>query len=205
PFSWDHGPPSLILPHIPDFVVSRFLHLSSYCAFSLTFFLTFSPSSSLCFLVIFWPHTFSDFHPLVHPLPILSSHTSAELPTVSLLQKMPSSSVTCHATGFYPSASALFWRKDSEVIHEDVEMGETLPNHDGTFQTTARLKVEVTAGVEGKYECVFQLAGVEEDIVTKLDRRIILKVKKMMTILVTLVILALVGVVVVAGFHNQIR
>ncbi|XP_019737026.1 HLA class I histocompatibility antigen, Cw-17 alpha chain-like [Hippocampus comes] len=125
---------------------------------------------------------------------------------------MPSSSVTCHATGFYPSASALFWRKDSEVIHEDVEMGETLPNHDGTFQTTARLKVEVTAGVEGKYECVFQLAGVEEDIVTKLDRRIILsnariqeeEVKKMMTILVTLVILALVGVVVVAGFHNQI-
>ncbi|XP_019744027.1 LOW QUALITY PROTEIN: HLA class I histocompatibility antigen, Cw-17 alpha chain-like, partial [Hippocampus comes] len=136
-----------------------------------------------------------------------------ELPTVSLLQKMPSSSVTCHATGFYPSASALFWRKDSEVIHEDVEMGETLPNHDGTFQTTARLKVEVTAGVGSKYECVFQLAGVEEDIVTKLDRRIILsnariqeeeEVKKMMTIVVTLVILALVGVVVVAGFHNQI-
>ncbi|XP_077363249.1 major histocompatibility complex class I-related protein 1-like [Festucalex cinctus] len=129
-----------------------------------------------------------------------------ELPTVSLLQKTPSSPVTCHATGFYPRASALFWRKDGEEIHEDVEIGETLPNHDGTFQTTAHLKVEVTPDVEGKYECVFQLSGVKEDIVTKLERRSILSnariqeeeyKKKVVAITVPLVVLGLVVVLMV--------
>ncbi|XP_054648666.1 RT1 class I histocompatibility antigen, AA alpha chain-like isoform X2 [Dunckerocampus dactyliophorus] len=97
-----------------------------------------------------------------------------ELPQVFLLQKTPSSPVSCLATGFYPDRADLFWRKDGEQLHEDVEHGELLPNHDGTFQMSSDLKVEVTADVEGKYECVFQLAGVEEDVVTKLERRRIL-------------------------------
>nr|XP_049607477.1 H-2 class I histocompatibility antigen, K-B alpha chain isoform X1 [Syngnathus scovelli]XP_049607478.1 H-2 class I histocompatibility antigen, K-B alpha chain isoform X2 [Syngnathus scovelli] len=95
--------------------------------------------------------------------------TRTELPKVSLLQKTPSSPVTCHATGFYPITSSLFWRKNGEEIHEDVEMGPTLPNHDGTFQTSVDLKVEVTPAAEQEYECVFQLDGVPEDIVIKLD------------------------------------
>ncbi|XP_072769403.1 class I histocompatibility antigen, F10 alpha chain-like [Nerophis lumbriciformis] len=97
-----------------------------------------------------------------------------ELPEVFLLQKTPSSPVTCMATGFYPDLADLFWRKDGEQIFEDVEHGELLPNHDGTFQMSVELKVEVTAEVEGKYECVFQLSGVKEDLVTKLERRSIL-------------------------------
>ncbi|XP_077363427.1 H-2 class I histocompatibility antigen, Q10 alpha chain-like [Festucalex cinctus] len=101
-----------------------------------------------------------------------------ELPVVSLLQKTPSSPITCHASGFYPAASALFWRKDGEELHEDVEMGELLPNHDGTFQTTAHLKAELPADAEGRYECVFQLSGVKDDLVTKLDRRSILSNKE---------------------------
>ncbi|XP_061922704.1 class I histocompatibility antigen, F10 alpha chain-like [Entelurus aequoreus] len=97
-----------------------------------------------------------------------------ELPEVFLLQKTPSSPVTCMATGFYPDLADVFWRKDGEQMFEDVEHGELLPNHDGTFQMSVELKVEVTADVEGKYECVFQLSGVEEDLVTKLERRSIL-------------------------------
>ncbi|XP_061925594.1 major histocompatibility complex class I-related gene protein-like isoform X3 [Entelurus aequoreus] len=97
-----------------------------------------------------------------------------ELPEVFLLQKTPSSPVSCMATGFYPDLADLFWRKDGEQILEDVEHGELLPNHDGTFQMSVELKVEVTAEVEGKYECVFQLSGVKEDLVTKLERRSIL-------------------------------
>ncbi|XP_061755120.1 class I histocompatibility antigen, F10 alpha chain-like isoform X4 [Nerophis ophidion] len=97
-----------------------------------------------------------------------------ELPEVFLLQKTPSSPVSCMATGFYPDGADLFWRKDGEQIFEDVEHGEILPNHDGTFQMSVALKVEVTADVEGKYECVFQLSGVKEDLVTKLERRSIL-------------------------------
>ncbi|XP_061924764.1 major histocompatibility complex class I-related gene protein-like [Entelurus aequoreus] len=94
-----------------------------------------------------------------------------ELPEVFLLQKTPSSPVTCMATGFYPDLADLFWRKDGEQMFEDVEHRELLPNHDGTFQMSVELKVEVTAEVEGKYECVFQLSGVKEDLVTKLERR----------------------------------
>ncbi|XP_049607806.1 BOLA class I histocompatibility antigen, alpha chain BL3-6 isoform X2 [Syngnathus scovelli] len=129
--------------------------------------------------------------------------TRTELPKVSLLQKTPSSPVTCHATGFYPITSSLFWRKNGEEIHEDVEMGQTLPNHDGTFQTSVDLKVEVTPAAEREYECVFQLAGVSEDIVIKLDAGSILSNariqeeqdrKKAVTIAVPLVVLALVAV-----------
>ncbi|XP_037116328.1 BOLA class I histocompatibility antigen, alpha chain BL3-6-like [Syngnathus acus] len=134
--------------------------------------------------------------------------TRTELPTVSLLQKTPSSPITCHATGFYPRTSDLFWRKDGEQIHEDVEMGETLPNHDGTFQTTADLKVELTPAAEGRYECVFKLDGVREEMVTKLYAKSILSNahiqeeedrKKAVAIAVPLVVLALVAMAVAAG------
>ncbi|XP_072769672.1 uncharacterized protein [Nerophis lumbriciformis] len=111
-----------------------------------------------------------------HNLEVLKKrfNQTGELPEVFLLQKTPSSPVTCMATGFYPDLADLFWRKDGEQIFEDVEHGELLPNHDGTFQMSVELKVEVTAEVEGKYECVFQLSGVKEDLVTKLERRSIL-------------------------------
>ncbi|KAM9834288.1 class I histocompatibility antigen, F10 alpha chain-like [Syngnathus typhle] len=134
--------------------------------------------------------------------------TRTELPTVSLLQKTPSSPITCHATGFYPRTSDLFWRKDGQEIHEDVEMGETLPNHDGTFQTTADLKVELTPAAEGRYECVFKLDGVREEMVTKLHAKSILSNvriqeeedrKKAVAIAVPLVVLALVAMAVAAG------
>ncbi|XP_077428591.1 uncharacterized protein LOC144056072 isoform X2 [Vanacampus margaritifer] len=57
-------------------------------------------------------------------------------------------------------------------------MGSLLPNHDGTFQMTAHLKVELPADAAGRYECVFQLAGIKDDMVTKLDRRSILSNKE---------------------------
>ncbi|XP_060915669.1 major histocompatibility complex class I-related gene protein-like isoform X2 [Labrus mixtus] len=98
-----------------------------------------------------------------------SSLMRTDLPTVSLLQKTPSSRVTCHATGFYPNRAMMFWRKDGEELHEDVDKGEILPNHDGSFQISADL--QLPSDDWGKYDCVFQLSGVKEDIVTKLDKR----------------------------------
>ncbi|XP_028821951.1 major histocompatibility complex class I-related gene protein-like, partial [Denticeps clupeoides] len=62
-------------------------------------------------------------------------------PQVSLLQTDPSSPVVCHATGFYPDKVKINWQKDGQELHEDVDVGETLPNHDGTFQKRAELKV----------------------------------------------------------------
>uniref|UniRef100_UPI003AAB5DE0 BOLA class I histocompatibility antigen, alpha chain BL3-7-like n=1 Tax=Centroberyx gerrardi TaxID=166262 RepID=UPI003AAB5DE0 len=96
------------------------------------------------------------------------------LPSVSLLQKTPSSPVSCHATGFYPDRGMLFWRRDGEELQDLMDQGEILPNHDGTFQTRVQLDVSSVKPEDwGKYECVFQLSSVKEDIVTKLDPAVI--------------------------------
>ncbi|XP_042292281.1 major histocompatibility complex class I-related gene protein-like [Thunnus maccoyii] len=103
-----------------------------------------------------------------------SSLQTSERPSVSLLQKTPSSPVSCHATGFYPHRADMFWRKDGEELHEDVERGEILPNHDRSFQMSVDLNLSsVTPEDWRKYECVFHLSGVKDDIVTKLDKAVI--------------------------------
>ncbi|XP_053302274.1 major histocompatibility complex class I-related gene protein isoform X2 [Pleuronectes platessa] len=100
-----------------------------------------------------------------------SSLLRTELPRISLLQKSPSSPVSCHATGFYPDSAVLFWRREGEELHEDVYQGEVLPNHDGTFQMSSDLKVSSISPEDWRsYECVFHISGVKEDIVTKLDK-----------------------------------
>ncbi|XP_038581692.1 major histocompatibility complex class I-related gene protein-like [Micropterus salmoides] len=94
-----------------------------------------------------------------------------ELPSVSLLQKTPSSPVSCHATGFYPDRAMMFWRKDGEELHEDVDHGEILHNNDGSFQMSVDLKLSSDTPEDWRrYDCVFQLSGVKDDIVTKLDK-----------------------------------
>ncbi|KAM9738377.1 class I histocompatibility antigen, F10 alpha chain-like isoform 3-T3 [Menidia menidia] len=96
-----------------------------------------------------------------------------ERPSVSLLQRTPSSPVSCHATGFYPSSAELLWRKDGEEVHEGVTKGEILPNNDGTFQMSADLDVSsVPAEDWTKYECVFQLSNTK-DLPTRLEKGII--------------------------------
>ncbi|XP_071376371.1 major histocompatibility complex class I-related gene protein-like [Centroberyx affinis] len=96
------------------------------------------------------------------------------LPSVSLLQKSPYSPVSCHATGFYPDKGMLFWTRDGEELQDLMDQGEILPNHNGTFQTSVQLEVSSVKPEDwGKYECVFQLSGVKEDIVTKLDPAVI--------------------------------
>ncbi|XP_047461607.1 major histocompatibility complex class I-related gene protein-like, partial [Mugil cephalus] len=93
-----------------------------------------------------------------------------DVPSVSLLQKTPSSPVSCHATGFYPDRALMFWRKDREEIHEGVEHGEILPNHDGSFQMNIDLNISSVSPEDWRrYDCVFHLPGVEDDIFTKLD------------------------------------
>ncbi|XP_030266507.1 BOLA class I histocompatibility antigen, alpha chain BL3-6-like [Sparus aurata] len=94
-----------------------------------------------------------------------------DLPSVSLLQKTPSSPVSCLATGFYPHRASLVWRKDGEELHEEVDHGEILPNHDGTFQMSVDLNLSsVTPEDWTRYDCVFQLSGVKEEIITKLEK-----------------------------------
>ncbi|XP_018539934.1 class I histocompatibility antigen, F10 alpha chain [Lates calcarifer] len=128
-----------------------------------------------------------------------SSLLRTALPSVSLLQKTPSSPVSCHATGFYPDRAMMFWRKDGEDLHDGVEKGEILPNHDGTFQMSVELKSPAPGQ---KYECVFQLSGVKDDIITKLENIRSNKEKPtdMTPTIVALVVLALVIAIAAIGF-----
>ncbi|XP_018529617.1 H-2 class I histocompatibility antigen, Q9 alpha chain [Lates calcarifer] len=132
-----------------------------------------------------------------------SSLLRTDLPSVSLLQKTPSSPVSCHATGFYPDRAMMFWRKDGEDLHDGVEKGEILPNHDGTFQMSVELK-SVSPEDWGKYECVFQLSGVKEDIIKRLDKAVIISNEKPTDttpiIIAAVVVLALVIAIAAIGF-----
>ncbi|XP_039463527.1 major histocompatibility complex class I-related gene protein-like isoform X2 [Oreochromis aureus] len=115
-------------------------------------------------------------------------------PSVSLLQKTPSSPVSCHATGFYPDRAEMFWRKDGEELHEGVDPGEILPNNDDTFQLSVDLNVSsVTPEDWQRYDCVFQLSGVNEYMMTKLDKAAIrTNREKPADIRATVVVLAIV-------------
>ncbi|XP_038581678.1 major histocompatibility complex class I-related gene protein-like isoform X2 [Micropterus salmoides] len=134
-------------------------------------------------------------------------------PSVSLLQKTPSSPVSCHATGFYFDRAMMFWRKDGEELHEEVDLGEILPNNDGSFQMGVDLNLSsVTPEDWRRYDCVFHLSGMEDDIVTKLDKAKIRtnwgkkeirldKTTKPITILITAVVVVLAIVfIAVIGF-----
>nr|ADK26454.1 MHC class I antigen [Verasper variegatus] len=129
-----------------------------------------------------------------------SSLLRTERPRISLLQKSPSSPVSCHATGFFPDRVMLFWRKDGEELHEDVDLGEVLPNHDGTFQTSADLKVSSIPPEDWRrYDCVFQLSGVNEDIVTKLDKDSVESNREKPISMTTIIIIIAAVVAVVGG------
>ncbi|XP_053271283.1 major histocompatibility complex class I-related gene protein isoform X2 [Pleuronectes platessa] len=128
-----------------------------------------------------------------------SSLLRTELPRISLLQKSPSSPVSCHATGFYPDSAMLFWRRDGEELHEDVYLGEVLPNHEGTFQMSVDLKVSSISPEDWRrYKCVFQVSGVKEDIVTKLDEDSVQSNREKPISVTTIIIITAVALAVVS-------
>nr|ABX80522.1 MHC class I alpha antigen [Epinephelus akaara] len=138
-----------------------------------------------------------------------SSLLRKDLPSVPLLQKSPSSPVSCHATGFYPNSAMMFWRKDGEELHDIVDHGEILPNHDGSFQMSSDLDVSSLPPEDWeKYECVFQFSGVKEDIITKLDKAVIRTNREKPTdvtvpIIAAVVVLALVLIAVIGYVYKN--
>ncbi|KAJ8405819.1 hypothetical protein AAFF_G00312560 [Aldrovandia affinis] len=89
----------------------------------------------------------------------------AVAPEVSLLQKDPSSPVVCHVTGFFPRGIMVTWQRKGEDLYDDVALGETVPNEDGTFQTTSRLTVKDWQTED--YTCNVQHMSLENDIVKR--------------------------------------
>lgn len=88
-----------------------------------------------------------------------SAFKSEVSPQVSLLQKDSSSPVTCHATGFYPEQVAISWLKNDQEHHEDVELGELVPNEDGTYQKASTLKVKPEEWKNNQFKCVVEHKG----------------------------------------------
>ncbi|XP_031420019.2 DLA class I histocompatibility antigen, A9/A9 alpha chain-like isoform X2 [Clupea harengus] len=74
-------------------------------------------------------------------------------PEVTLFQK--DSGVVCHSTGFYPDGVVITLKgmRDGVDMHKDVNMWETLPNGDGTFQKRAELTVSFEERKKGQFTC----------------------------------------------------
>uniref|UniRef100_A0A3Q2Q2X1 Major histocompatibility complex class I-related gene protein-like n=1 Tax=Fundulus heteroclitus TaxID=8078 RepID=A0A3Q2Q2X1_FUNHE len=124
-----------------------------------------------------------------------------EYPSLSLLQKSPSSPVSCHATGFYPSRALMFWKKDGEEIHENVDHGEILPNNDGTFQMSVYLNISSISPEDWRrYDCVFQLHDKEKNI--NLDEAVIKTNRESpsSTIIAVVIGFALISITAAAGY-----
>ncbi|KAI4873630.1 hypothetical protein NFI96_022549, partial [Prochilodus magdalenae] len=85
-------------------------------------------------------------------------------PEVSLFQKDSSSHMVCHATGFFPKAVMITWQKNGEEVHEDVELRETLPNLDETFQRSSILTVSPEELDKHNYICIIQHISLEKEM-----------------------------------------
>ncbi|KAF4074736.1 hypothetical protein AMELA_G00242680 [Ameiurus melas] len=57
------------------------------------------------------------------------------------------------------------WQKDGEDVHEDVDLRETLPNQDGSFQKRSILTVSAEDLQKHTYTCVIQHSSLEKEIV----------------------------------------
>ncbi|XP_005947339.1 major histocompatibility complex class I-related gene protein-like isoform X2 [Haplochromis burtoni] len=125
-----------------------------------------------------------------------SSLQRTVLPSVSLLQKTPSSPVSCHATGFYPDRAMMFWKKDGEELHENVYHTDVLPNHDESFQMSVSMNVSsFTPEDWRRYECVFQFSDPSSAIVTTLDKAVIKTNWKKPSKLIVLIVIAVVAMI----------